>query len=760
MGEAGGQNGERTLTLAPIFLLFTPQTSTPLHTPYASSEPLAIRGATLSSAEVPRLGLEEIVVDAHGTFDNPFDPADVTLDAHVTPPSGKAYDIPGFYSRDFTRRLDNGKEVLTSQGNGKWLVRIAPTEEGSHLVELTFHDRTGTAKKGDIVFRARKAEAPGMIKVSPRDHRFFEYDDGTAYYPIPANVCWGNDRGTYSYDDWLPKYGKEGMNLARLWLSPAWATFAPDTVGKPEAGKGIGEIDLGNAWRLDYVAGLAQKQGIDLQLCIESYNILRDQDNANFWEKTPQNSDNGGPLRIWTEFWKLSEMDRLFKLKLRYLVARYSAYSNVFAWELWNEVDQVRNFDPDLVQAWHQRMASELHRIDPYGHLVTTSLADPMGNRDLELIPELDFFQTHLYNAPDLVKTMITQQYRKAWGRPHLVGEIGEDATGPRGDDDPTGIQIHDPQWASMAAGGAGSASPWWWDNYIDPKNLYPLFGAIARFSKGIDWPGEAFQIANLTFAYQSKPVPALRRDLNLDGGPVTWQAGGANIPKTVGVTPQGATGQLPVAGILHGLKNHPNMHNPIRFKFSAPRATRLDVVVGDVSGYGGATLRVEVDGARLLTRDFPDPDGDRDGKTLTNYRGVYSVTIPAGNHTILVENIGRDWMLATYRFKELVTKPTPPIQGWAMVGNDTIVGWFRPEGRTWARLCAQKEPAPTCPPTVFGIAGLAAGTWKLEYWDTWKGEVTGTQNIQVGLTGKARVPLPKIDSDLAIKMVRTTPLR
>ena len=35
---------------------------------------------------------------------------------------------------------------------------------------------------------------------------------------------------------------------------------------------------------------------------------------------------------------------------------------------------------------------------------------------------------------------------------------------------------------------------PWWWDNLIAPKNLYSLFGSIAKFTKGIDWPGEDFR--------------------------------------------------------------------------------------------------------------------------------------------------------------------------------------------------------------------------------------------------------------------------
>jgi hypothetical protein len=724
----------------------------PIHTPYAKAERLAIAAVRLSAPEVPRLGLEEIEVDAHGTYENPFDPDDVALDAHVVPPSGKAFDIPGFLYRPYKRELQGGKESLTPAGEPKWLVRVAPKEEGPHRVEITFRDRTGSVKSREVQFLATKAVEQGMIRVSPRDRRYFEYDDGASFYPVGSNICWGNDPGTFSYDDWLPKFGRQKVNYGRLWLSPSWTTFALDVPGKPEEGKGMGQFDLANAWRLDYVTDLARQNGINLQYCLESYNILRSGDAYPWWEKTPHNRDNGGPLRIWSDFWTDPDMDRLFKAKLRYLVARYSAYANLFAWEMWNEVDLTQDFDVAVVGDWHRRMAAEIDRLDPYHHPITTSTANSMGIRDLELIPELDFYQTHHYGSPDIAYAVVYQQSRKSWGRPHLVGEIGADAGGPREKDDPTGIQIHDPIWASIACGVSGTASPWWWDNLTAPKDLYPLFGAAQRFVDGVDWPGEAFQFDDITFAYQAKPATPPRRDLVLEGGPVSFSQGAGNKPTTVRVTVNGASGGRP-AGIQHGIRNHPELHNPILFKVTVPRPTRFEVLVGDVSGYGGATLKMELDGDRILTRDFADPDDTTKTETLTKYAGKYGFTVPAGYHTITVENTGKDWFMASYRFVGLMPRTKPPIQGWAIVGNRTVLGWFRPEGRTWARLAVQKERVSPAPPTFVGLAGLASGPWTVEYWDTWKGSITRTRKITVPRNGKVRVPLPAFSSDLAVKM-------
>ena len=228
-------------------------------------------------------------------------------------------------------------------------------------------------------------------------------------------------------------------------------------------------------------------------LCLDSYNVLRTGDANPWWDKTPHNSDNGGPLRIWRDFWSSETMSRLYQNRLRYLVARWGADSHVFAWEFWNEVDLVSEFEPTTVRDWHQRMAKVLDGLDAYRHLKTTSLSSTVGLRTIDLIPELDFMQTHAYNYPDLASVVAAQQSRKSgWGKAHFMGEIGADGAGPRAEDDPEGLQVHDPIWASIATGASGGAMAWWWDSLIAPKDLYGLYDGPSRFLAGVDWGDRA----------------------------------------------------------------------------------------------------------------------------------------------------------------------------------------------------------------------------------------------------------------------------
>jgi len=728
----------------------------PIVTPYFRKEPLGIQSASVSSSTIAQFALEEISVGLTATYDNPFNPADFVLDADVTTPSGSKYTIPGFLFRQFDRSLKDGKEVVSAKNDSDWRVRLCPTEIGNYTVVLRAKDRSGSVTGDPIHFTATSSGAHGFIGISSKNRQYFSYSDGTSYFPIGANVCWGNDKGTFSYDDWLPAYSKVGANYFRLWLGPSWVTFAIETPGKPEEGHGLGQIDLGDAWKLDQVLKSADALGMKAMLTIDSYNTLRAHNAYPAWDKSPYNKDNGGPLRIWTDFWTNSDVDRWYRAKLRYLVARYSAFQNVMSWEFWNEVDLTEDYSSEVVKAWHKRMGDALRSIDPYHHLLTTSIADSMGNRNLDLLPQLDYAQTHNYNSPDIAAAVLYQQARKSeWGKPHIVGEIGADASGPRTTDDPQGLQIHDPIWMSLATGSSGTAMPWWWDSLIAPKNLYSIFGAAANFIKGIDWPSEDFRRTNLNLSYQSPPKLAERRDLTFENGPVQWADGEFNHPQSVTIRGEAVEGDPTLPGIQHGVRNHRDWHNPVRFKVRFAKETRFEVVVGDVSGYGGATLQISIDGDPVMTRAFNTGENASMGQSVSKFAGAYAITIPKGEHTVLVENIGNDWFMVNYRFPSLMARTAPAIQGWCITGNSTALIWLRPEGRTWQRVIMSKQTFPATSPSYASLEGLASGDWLAEVWNTWSGEVQSHQVLHIGINGHVRIPVPSFRNDIAVKLTK-----
>ena len=725
-------------------------------TPYASKAPLRLGTVTISATTVPRYGKIEFQVNLAATFDNPFDPEDIALEARVTPPSHPELSVPGFFHRDFERKLVNGRENLSPLGTPAWRLRFAPTETGEYAVVLVARDRSGQVQSAPVTFAVTNSPAPGFVRVSQKDRRYFAWDSGESFFPVGANVCWGGGRGSFDYDEWFPRFAGAGCNYARLWLSPHWTTFALERPGRAAEGHGLGQYDLANAWRLDRVLELAAQHGLWLMLCIDSYNILREKDGYPEWLNTPHNAANGGPLQRPTDFWTDPVMEKLYRAKLRYLVARYGWSPNVLSWEFWNEVDITTGYRSGPARAWHERMAATLRGMDPWQHLITTSFANTPGDRQVDSLPGLDYVQTHHYDSPDLAVTLARAQSQKAaYGKPHMVGEIGADSGGPRSNDDPRGYQIHDPIWVSLATGGSGTASPWWWDNCIAPRNLYSLWKPVTEFIRGVDWPAEGFQPANARVAWQQKPNPLPRRDLELKDAPVSWDKTEFNRPRRVQVTAAGVQGQLPLAGIQHGLGGHRDKHNPATFEFDLPWPSRCEVEVSDVSGWGGAALKMTLDGQTALFKDFPDPDGATNTATLRQFAGRYGVEVPAGKHTVVVENTGADWFQCHYWLRQALEQTGPPVLAWAIAGRHTGLAWARVEARDWRHLCALKEKSQPVPASVLVWPGLAIGRWEAEIWDTWKGEVVGRTTVEVGGDGEGRIPMPEMEHDWAIKLLR-----
>lgn len=724
-----------------------------LPTPFAMREPLRL-GPLVTPASAPRYAVVEIGVDAAGTYDDPFNPAEVRLDAKVVGPDSVTYSIPGYLDRPYRRSLVDGKERLEPDGPPRWRLRLSPETLGTYHVRVTFADRTGE-KVQNASFQCVASDDRGFVRPGQADHRYFEFSSGASYWPLGANVAWAGPRGTYDYDEWFSKLGAHGANHARLWLSPSWTTLAQEQPGKAQEGKGIGQIDLGNAWRLDHVLTEARERGLYATLCLDSYNVLRQGDANPWWDKTPHNADNGGPLRIWRDFWTNETMDRLYRNRLRYLVARWGSDSHVFAWEFWNEVDLVSDFDAQTARDWHQRMAKALDGLDAYHHLRTTSVSATLGLRTIDLIPELDFMQSHSYGAADPAMVVAAQQSRKSgWGKPHFFGEIGADGGGARAEDDPEGLQIHDPIWASIATGASGGAMSWWWDTLIAAKDLYRLYDAPSRFLAGVDWGTERFRQTDVSLSIADPKAPVPMGDLALEDGPVGWERGPGMAPQATVISNGKLLGEAP-AGILHGTTNHPELHNPLTLRVRVSRPTRFEIAVSTVSGHGGANLTVALDGANVLSKDFPDADGTTKTDDLRQYAGTYPVTLSTGVHTLKIENTGADWVRVSYRLVGVVPRKGPPLNAWAVVGDGTAMAWVRVAGRTWRAVAEQKRTIAPAPPSVLRLRGLRSGTWREEIWDTWAGKPILTVRAKVGIDGTVRVLLPKIEKDVAIKLVR-----
>jgi hypothetical protein len=415
----------------------------------------------------------ELDVDPRTTFRNPFDPTEVAVEGIFVHADGTRLIVPGFWA-----------------GKG-FKLRFSPPKAGSWRLTTSVVTAEGRGSVG-TTFTVKRSNRLGFVRSKGR---YLCSDNGKTFFPIGLNLCWPDQRGLASYDARFAKLASVGGNFARIW------TTQERRIETEKAG--IGRYDLAAADFYDGIFKLAEKHGIRLMYTFDDYRVLAKTDFFNaHWDKSPYNAANHGPLKEPTQFFSDPDCRRLYKQKLRYLVARYGAYPSIALWEIWNEQDNIP--EPGVPTEWFREMTAYLREIDPYKHLITTSYSW-QDKAEIWESPALGLTQRHFYGQGDTVDFVgdIVRNAPKmaAFDKPTLLGEFG--ITWKESDialdKARLGTPLHDALWATTMVGNAGGAMTWWWDNYLEPLNLWSVYTGLSKFVVGIDFAHRDFRPLSLS---------------------------------------------------------------------------------------------------------------------------------------------------------------------------------------------------------------------------------------------------------------------
>jgi len=434
------------------------------------------------SPPVPRqiraFDLVEFDVKPGETFKNPFDAEEVAIDALFTGP-GKALRMPAFW---------DGKAFR---------LRFCPEQPGKWKLQVSIRTRKGAKTSPTQTFDVAKSNFPGYVHRSESNPAYWATGDGHGFIPVGLNLCWPDSDGLPSYDRRFAKLRSVGGNFARIW------TTQDRRLETVEAG--LGRYDLASATYYDDVLKLARKHDVRLMLTLDDYRVLAKTDYFNaHWSKSPYNKSNGGPLAEPVDFFSDPECRKLYKQRLRYLVARYAAFPSLAFWEIYNEQDNIPK--PGVPTEWLREMTGYLKSIDPYRRPVTTSYSWDDKPEVWEL-PNIDLVQRHMYGQGDTIDfvSMIEGNATKlqGYGKPRLIGEFGITWKEPdiKLDTARLGTPLHDALWASIMSGDCGAALTWWWDNYLEPLDLWPAFTGISKFVASVDFVHSGFSPLKLKVA-------------------------------------------------------------------------------------------------------------------------------------------------------------------------------------------------------------------------------------------------------------------
>ena len=477
-------------------------------------------GAQILSVEGPdrvaEYGRADFTIVLQGTWNNPYLQEEVTLDLVLTAPSGKTLVLPCFFVEG------------ESGGQSRWGARFTPQEQGRYGYTLVYAERgLPVSESQQGTFEAGKPAGHGILH--PRDNWTLAYDDGTPFRGIAENICWEsrtNDdskffkalherHDKYNYDVMLPQFAAAGGNFCRLWMC-SW-NFPIDRHRNFNNFRYTESDEYFNpsaVARLDHTVELGEELGIHFMLCM-----------------------GPGDARTDHDFFISEAAKARHRNYLRYIVARWGYSPAIGMWEFFNEIDNIqfrdeRNPIPaaDIV-AWHAEMAAYLKSIDPFGHIVTTSIS----HRDLEGlndVKDLDINQKHIYCATSSIPETIIR-YEKAHGKPYVIGEFSYEWDWSKNFDDfgeDMDLDFKRGLWYGLFSPTPITPMSWWWE-YFENRGLVPYFQNVRyvndrmlKFGKGSFEPveveadgAEAFAVrfGGIIYVYaynpSSNPVSTLR---------------------------------------------------------------------------------------------------------------------------------------------------------------------------------------------------------------------------------------------------------
>ena len=426
----------------------------------AAAQTLGVEGP----ARVKLYARADFAVTTPSVPSNPYLQEEAALDMLLTAPSGKELMLPCFWTGEGT----------------KWAARFTPQEKGRYTYVFRYRE----AGKPELVsdqgsFRVCGKKGSGILHTA--DNWILKFDDGTPYRGVGENICWESrtsddskffrelherwDR--YNYDVLLPEFAAAGGNFVRMWMC-SW-NFPIDRHDNFNNRRYTVSDEYYNpsaVARLDHVVELAEKLDIKIMLCM-----------------------GPGDVRTDASFFTDNEPKARYCNRLRYIVARWGYSPSIGMWEFFNEIDniQFRNSQMPIpasdITDWHDQMSTYLKSIDPFEHIVTTSIShrDVEGMNDL---PDLDINQKHIYCATSAIPGTIVQ-YEERHHKPYIIGEFGYEWDWSKNFDDfadDMDIDFKRGLWYGLFTPTPVTPMSWWWE-YFDNRGMVPYFKGVRKVS-------------------------------------------------------------------------------------------------------------------------------------------------------------------------------------------------------------------------------------------------------------------------------------
>lgn len=677
-------------------------------------------------ASVAKFDKFEMTVTLTAGYTNPYDYDDITIRGTFIAPSGRKDTVDAFFMQDHTLNTTNG--LLTATGTGNFKIRYSPNEAGNWQFNVIATNSSGSATSATQNFSCTASSGKGFIRKNTTN--YLGFDNNEQFIPVGQNQAWHQSNAYLNYKSWLQKLSDNKANMIRIWQA-VWG-FGIEWKNGLDGYSGLKKYKQTSSYYLDWLLEECRSKGIYIMFCINHHGMVSSTTNPN-WPESPYNAANGGPCTNTWDFFTSNTAKDLHKNRLRYIVARWGYSQNIMSWELFNEVEWTDNFPAhkDEIKDWHVEMANYLKRLDVYKHLVTTSYANNAYDPNTWNSSSIDFTQVHNYIGSPNVENALAgavSDYVSLYNKPAINGEFGIDpASSSLSTIDPTGIHIHNSIWATAFSGAMGAGMSWWWDNYIEPQNLYFHYKPLSEVLAAISLKDENYKKVS------SATTGGGTADVVLTPGVGFALAGAAafSIDVNGGITPSAAQ----LSGYLFGQYNSQYKSAPT-FSVNYPIAGQFKVVTGASISTSGAKINIYLDGVSVLDQ-------------TAAINSTYSINVPPGVHTIKVDNLGLDWItISNYTFTNIGS----PLNTYFLKSADSkkIAGWVHNKKYNWQYVKDTGVPAAINGATLT-IPTMENGSYMVQFINCNTGAVISTINATASGNNLV-ISLPAVAWDIAVK--------
>ena len=632
-----------------------------------------------------------------------------------------------------------------------WKIRYTPTEIGDHAINVLINNTAQNA--GQYNFKVKNGNNTGFLHKN-HENNFVNFDDGSPFFGIGFNVCWVSNNDPKIYRNYFKKMSENGCNLTRIWINTPWGFDLENTK--------LGVYDQDTSEKIDSVLALAKEYNIYIIFVIDTYGSLMPESGhwgEGGWQRNPYNKNRGGPCHAPEDFFTDKNAREHYKNRLNYIISRWGYSPNILAFEFWNEKYSPLN--------WLHEMSDYFKDNDINKHLLTTSLPSsvlPKNQFSTWNTRNIDIVQYHVYgnnaqNLPEYLSSSIIDANSK-FNKPILIGEFGLDSFQNDKNIDRAGyaVGLHNSLWITSLSGSFSTPLNWWWAGYIHAKDLYSHYDALNRYLGGTDWNSMDLSFLRTSMVKHLHPKPVSTYSKIVINTVKTW---GDTEHSQFRLRSNGKIIGGPVNYYLHG-KSKKDLKTAPTFNVSFPTKGKFQFHIDKVSQ--GANIRVYLDGNIVKRIDLPAGEGK--GKWLKSfhikeydiYQCIYdlnvSIDIPAGKHTIKLENTGLDWAgIDSITFDDLKSDiyANVDISG-LQIGTNSLF-WIYNRENTWENILNGNK-ASRVNNIYFEIFDLENGKYSLEWWDTYKGTVIKRSNIEVRANTARLIP-PSFTRDIAGKLIK-----